>query len=342
MRAYFDTLYGNEATKNILGRQIARGEMSHALLIEGEDGSGKSTLASLISAALICENRQSADVPLPCGKCRACRLALTRNAPDIHVIDKGDKATLGVDAVREAREDMFLSATEFDSKIYIFKDAHTMTPQAQNSLLIVLEEPPEGVHILLLCRSADAMLTTVRSRARLCRMQKFTPDEIRAYLQENREELFRPYAGKEDELLAVLTAARGSIGEAVRLLSPKNKAELRKERETVTGVIDAMATGTYAALCDAFDAFPAKRDDLLPVLELLLSALRDLTLLKKSEAAPLCFYTDRAAAAETAERFRITSLLTAADATDDAIRKCERNANVATVLNVLQGAFHCG
>ena len=51
-----------------------------------------------------------------------------------------------------------------DAKVFIIPEASRMTPQAQNALLKVLEQPPDGVTFLLCDRRADGILETLRSR----------------------------------------------------------------------------------------------------------------------------------------------------------------------------------
>ena len=148
MRRYLNAIFGNRDVCRSLGESIERNALSHAILIEGDRGSGKRTLAKEIAKAMLCEERENSSFPLPCLGCRACYLVENGLATDLHFISRGDRATLGVDTVREMIEDTTMSATEFDHRIYIFEDAHTMTAGAQNALLKVLEEPPQNVFFI--------------------------------------------------------------------------------------------------------------------------------------------------------------------------------------------------
>jgi DNA polymerase-3 subunit gamma/tau len=89
-------------------------------LIVGPSGSGKSTLAREIAMAINCEKRNEGAYPMPCGFCNTCRRIREGNFTDIKYLEKPkDRATIGVEAVKDFREDMFLSATESERKIYI-------------------------------------------------------------------------------------------------------------------------------------------------------------------------------------------------------------------------------
>ncbi len=342
MRRYMDLLYGNRDAKESLCRAAEKNALPHALIIEGVRGSGKKTFAKELAAAQLCEHRTDSDCPLPCKGCRSCRIIADGNAVDVKWVTRGDKATLGVDAVREAKHDMYLSATEFDFKFYIFDEAHLMTAQAQNALLIVLEEPPPKVKILLLCESADALLTTVRSRARLVRMNKFSTEEIKSWLSEKRPAALARYASDQETLENLLTEADGSIGGALELLEPKNAESALKERENALALIDALSSSSFSKLHDAVSRLSLKRDDLVGELTIFSRALRDLILIKKSPDAPLCFFGNRDTAIKKSATFRLPFLLRAMQSTEEAMRKLERNANATTVLNVFKCSLKKG
>jgi DNA polymerase-3 subunit delta' len=89
-----------------------------------------------------------------------------------------DRKSIGIATIRELKYKTQILPQELSSNIFIVRDAHTMTPEAQNSLLKVLEEPPAGVYIFLLCDTAAALLPTVRSRAPSLRMQIFTVSDL--------------------------------------------------------------------------------------------------------------------------------------------------------------------
>lgn len=336
MRNYMSALFGNKTARENLGAAIERNALPHALIIEGAIGSGKKTLARQIIAASLCESALDPRASLPCGNCRACRLIAEDKAVDVSWVTRGEKSTLGVDTVREAKQDMFLSSTEFAYKFYVFCDAHTMTVQAQNALLIVLEEPPPCVKIILLCESADALLTTVRSRARLIRMERFTSAQIKEWLCETHPREINRYENRSDVLDAILLEADGCIGKSLSFFESKNEESLFKERQTTESLLSAMASHSFTDLCRAFRALPSKREELILSLTFFLRALRDLVLVKKSSDFSPCFFLSVQSASERAQAFRLNTLLRAMEDTENAIRSLERNAGSSTVLNLLK------
>lgn len=154
----FTGFAGNEPIKKRLSAEIDAGHYPHALLIEGPLGSGRRTLARLIARAALC--RCEEHVSRPCGTCAAC---VKTAPPDLTELG-GDGAALSVDAIRRLREDAFLLPNESQYRVMILAEAQTMTPQAQNALLKILEEPPAHLLFILTCDTRTSLLETIRSR----------------------------------------------------------------------------------------------------------------------------------------------------------------------------------
>ncbi len=341
MKAFFPTLQENERLKQQFGEQILRGTMAHAYLIQGAKGTGKSYFAHLLAAALCCQKREQDSLPLPCGECESCRKIMADGTPDIRNITRGENATIGIDAIRLIKEDMYLSPTEQEKKIYIIHEAEKMTAAAQNALLIALEEPPANVAIFLLCEDAASLLSTVRSRVQSIRMSLFSPEQLTLFLQDNREAK-RLRENDPARYQEIITAAAGSPGMALSLLQQKNITALLEERKVITDILSRINTRTqYARLHEATARLSTKRQDLIQELSSLMLAIRDLIIIKKDEDAPLCFWGNREIASETAATFSLRCLLTVFDAAREAQLQLSQNANLHTVITSLNSTlFH--
>ena len=327
----FDALIGSDALRERLAKDVREGKLSHAYIIEGAYGSGKKTLARELAASLACTNRQSGRIP--CGSCLACRKVAEGKCPDIIRIDRGDKAGIGVDDVRFLRADVLTPPNDLDSKIYVIEDADTMTVQAQNALLLTLEEPPSYVLFLLLCQSATAMLETIRSRAPKLSLCPVPTEQIRAHLTAT-ERAFAALSESERE--EILMIASGSVGRAKELLDAKERKPIMARRELALTFLEQQ-TGKWdsAAALSLMTRMGSKRDEIIPVLEYILIALRDLALLKRTENAPLCFYTDREKALATCDRTSLQVILSLTERVEACRRSLLRNANVKLALTTL-------
>ena len=343
---------GNRELMERLDRDIRAGQLSHAYILDGREGSGRHTIARHICASIACENRPGrvvshedtdqmgffdldeppppreipADAPLPCRECPACRKVLEDKCPDIHLIGRDGKASIGVDSVRFLRQDVLIPPNDLDTKIYVIEDAHTMTVQAQNALLLTLEEPPPYVLFLLLCDGADGLLETIRSRAPSLRTRPVSDEEIRAFLKNRRCTL------SEEDMAAVLLRADGCIGQALVLADSRSVKPIIKLRALCDEFIEACAARRYDRLPAVLGSFGSKRDGVSEALAMVTLAVRDLVLLRHGESVRLKYYTDRAAAEELASRFTTRALLRLYRALGNAADGLEGNGNVRLTL----------
>lgn len=333
MRIYFPRLIGNGETKERLGRAIESGTLPHAFLIGGPSGSGKSTLATEIAAALNCSEKHSS-ATLPCGKCNNCRRIYDGNFPDVKVLaKKKDKATLGVEAVKDFREDMFLSSTESENKIYIIDDAESMTPEAQNSLLKVLEEPPKSVNIILLAKECDRILTTIKSRTQYIPMSRFDEGELAGQLLKDSAEARDINALDPTRFMGLVMSADGRLGLAKDLMNKRLSEQSEEERYEIVKLIRATSQkASYAEIYSAVSCFPTKRVELTLTLERLMNALRDLIVIKYDENAKTVFFPSADEAIKQCGDINKKRLIALYDAINEAHELCVRNANVQNLI----------
>ena len=348
------TVVGNPELLERLDRDIRDGRLSHAYILDGKKGSGRHTLARHIMAAIACENRPGqavsrrdedqmgffdllddappppreipSDAPLPCWACLACEKVLENKCPDIRVIGREGKASIGVDAIRFLRSDVLIPPNDLDTKIYVVEDAETMTVQAQNALLLTLEEPPPYVLFLLLCDGADRLLETIRSRAPVLRLRPIPDSDIRGYLRARRCTL------SDEDLDAVILRADGCIGQALTLADARAVKPILKMREICDELMGIMAARRYDHLPAALTKMGNKRDGVMELMALMMLATRDLILLRHGDTVKLKYYTDLDSAEELACRFTTKSLLNLYNALEKAADALEANGNIRLTL----------
>jgi len=333
MKDMFSNIVGNTALRLRFGNDILASRFPHAVIIEGAHGTGKHTIARNTAAALVCENKDDGSLPLPCGKCISCRKVIESKSPDVITIGCEDKATIGVDAIRFLKEDIYIIPNDTDHKIYIIEDADKMTPQAQNALLLTLEEPPSYVHFFLLCENADSLLETIRSRAPIFRTEPLTKDEIDSYICANDRRAAQMKLSSPDEYAELLSAAGFGIGNALEFLDTKAYAPIKQLRSLTYDFINLAirSKGAKEAL-PLLMRLSGKRDILSDQLAMISEAIRDLILLKKNDDATLLFFSDRDAAIELSDRASLMFLYKLYQAVQCSRDEISRNANTRLCL----------
>jgi DNA polymerase-3 subunit delta' len=285
----FPTLIGNERIRDILGRDILSGRAGHAFILEAPPGSGKHTAALDAAAAFSCTG--DTDERFPCGRCAVCRKIREGVSPDVYFVRRDkDHATVGVDAIRTLREDLWSAPNENTKKIYCIEEAEKLTPSAQNALLLSLEEPPPYAVFFLLTTDSSALLETVRSRAPIFRMQSFTAPEVAEYLCA--ESRFAALERSDPEWFAEACAAcGGALGEAKRLLarSSSDGARYHALRQDAVRAVSLLFRTDSAECAQLLLSLPKEREAVLTLLSLMMLALRDLAVRKKCPDLPVQF-----------------------------------------------------
>ena len=236
-------------------RSARAGRLVHAYLFCGARGCGKKTLARLLAQALFCE---AGEAERPCGHCPACKRFLSGNHPDARTVAPKGRS-IGVDDVRELIDYLSRRPYEGGWHVAIIERAEKMTPSAQNALLKTLENPPEDTVFFLLTETPGALLSTVRSRARLVRVSPLTREACAEAL------VRRGVEAKRAARLAGL--AHGSVGRALELGSDASfEALLARSLTSLAALKDPASVAEAAA---PFYEERERQEDLLEIFEII-------------------------------------------------------------------------
>jgi len=101
-----------------------------------------------------------------------------QNNPDLLVITRiKNKKSLGIEEVREIGKFLKILPISHTQKIVLIKEADLLTLEAQNSLLKILEEPPEYSRIILEATSERKFLPTIISRCQILYLHQTNKQE---------------------------------------------------------------------------------------------------------------------------------------------------------------------
>src|SRR5207302_10654980 len=133
---------------------------------------------------------------------------LIQTHPDVLVIPPDPpQMMIKVDQVRRVIETIYYRPAEARERVYIFTDSAFMK-EAANSVLKVLEEPPEFATIFLLTENPGELLPTIRSRSMVFPLSALTGEAIEKDLAQHRPEW------KANERALVARLCEGAVGRA--------------------------------------------------------------------------------------------------------------------------------
>ncbi len=326
---YFSDVYGNHKQKAYFSSLIREGKYAHAYILEAPQGAGKKTFARALAATLAAHSEKGNEEETA----KKCRRILEGTSPDVMMLTREEgKKTIGVESVRDFCGTVFLTPSELNFKMYIFDEADCITPQAQNALLKIIEEPPAGVYMLLLCENSLSLLSTVRSRAQKISLERFEQSALRAYAEKNG--LSAP--GEDEKLSFAVRMAGGSIGKLKMLLDEEAFAfsVYSMAKKIIEGQASKNRSVSYFDFLKQITDFVTTREALDALTENLLLAYGDLARIKNAEESASLFFEEDEAEALSMQ-FAMESVSRSFAMTDSVRADMKWNTSVALSATVL-------
>lgn len=316
------TLYGKDNTVSLISSMIGRDRLPHAFLLFGERGVGKKTLARYIAKTVLCQSGGK----VPCQSCISCRKIDKGIHPDFICMTPGGKnGNYLSEELRSIVSDAAVAPNESPKKIYFLPGIDKALPEAQNTLLKVVEEPPEHVMFLMTAESKDRILPTVLSRTISLGITEPSPEDCIKALAE------AGHVGKAAD--RAVSVFGGNIGKCLEYI--ENGGEL-EYIETVGKIVDGMLRRDEFAILSALNSLDGKssRSKIGDALSELKNVLRDVS--AKKLGGTLCS-ANRKGAEALADNLRQSSAAKIYDAVTEAERKINGNGSVPLVMSDLAG-----
>ncbi|HEX6638597.1 MAG TPA: hypothetical protein VF033_13145 [Steroidobacteraceae bacterium] len=251
--------------------------LAHGILIHEDPGAGGLELARWITQRVNCSHPDRA----PCGECQGCKWVESNQHPDVTLLrPEEDSQYIKVEPVRALAADLALTAHGRGYKVAILAPADALYPNAANSLLKTLEEPPVRTLLLLVTSQPARLLPTIRSRCSRLRLTGPSRREAAEFLGAARG------AGPWEEALAATGMGPFALLEAdAAALADLRADTLRTLRDIGSGniqppaVADKWARGELTTRLACVESWVTER-----ILES--TSIRDVTHLSGSGLAP--------------------------------------------------------
>jgi DNA polymerase-3 subunit delta' len=346
----FSDFHGNADVVRRLREMISRDHLPQAVVLAGGRGAGKYTLALMLARTLNCLNSPKTDgLPDFCGTCANCaRIGVASNLdalfveaveareslretdrketrifvqthPDVLVIPPDPpQMMIKVDQVRRVTEHIYYRPAEGKEKVYIFTDSAFMK-EAANSLLKVLEEPPEFATIFLLAQNPGELLPTIRSRSMTFIFGALTGEEIEKDLAKHHPEW------KPAQRALVARLCDGAVGRARNFDIEAYTAARQHALVILNSAVRGGEHGELFKITESYRPGADGREKTEALVQTLYSLLRDLTFID-SGAPELIRNTDIAAELKRmAESMNFEWITAASDRLAEVERGMRRN-----------------
>ena len=160
-------------------------KLHHAYLLIGPLGAGLERFANVFASSLICKNLT--DSMQACGKCQDCQWLSTEH-PNLKVIDneseEGASKNISIESIRSIKKFVELSSHSIGGKkVILINNAESLTINAANALLKILEEPPENSYLILTAQNISSLLPTIVSRCLMFKAPTPSADDARSFLK---------------------------------------------------------------------------------------------------------------------------------------------------------------
>ncbi len=279
----FQDFLGNTATVTHLRESIRSGRFPHSMILAGPRGAGKYTLALMLAQAVNCLKPTESDgLPDFCGVCSNCmRIAASANLetlveeavaarddlretdkretriliqthPDVLVIPPDPpQLMIKLGQIRQAIHVAFYRPPVEARRAFTIFTSSAFMKEAANSLLKLLEEPPDHTSLILLTENPQELLPTIRSRAVIHRLGAIPAADLESLLARRRPEL------KPQDRALVARLAMGAVGRALAL----DLATYLSSREDALVILrTAIREPDYSALFHATESYRAGAD----------------------------------------------------------------------------------
>tara|TARA_B100001057_G_scaffold44546_1_gene39777 strand:- start:2504 stop:3415 length:912 start_codon:yes stop_codon:yes gene_type:complete len=161
--------------------------LSHAVIIEGQEGVGKNQICLHLINNLLSEKNSH-------------NLIKNNSHPDLFCINnetlisyferkdkkkvKTNTKKIPVGFIREAIDFVMLKSGLSKNKILFIDNAENLTISSQNALLKILEEPPENTYIIIQSNRYKCLNQTIYSRCQIIHFNNLSQDELHTWAED--------------------------------------------------------------------------------------------------------------------------------------------------------------
>jgi len=319
----FKDILGHQRPIILLQRAIKNEKVVNSYLFLGNEGIGKKYVALQFAKALNCLGKESEGGDA-CDHCSSCKKIDHALHPDVLVIEP-EGQYIKVDQVRQMQRQLAYKPYEGRHRVCILTAADRMAPYIPNTLLKTLEEPPLHTVIVLLANSSRFILPTILSRCQTIRFNPLPIPLLSKWLMEG-----KGFNEAEAHLLASLS--EGSPGKALEIQEEIH--QIPREELLIDWI--GLKSLPIERMWNWVESLPSQRENLLLMLEVAKTLLRDLVVVKTLRKEPNLIHSDLLPVMEPmAAKWSLSSLLKRMEILHQTTLAIRSNANTNLALEAM-------
>jgi len=319
----FKDILGHQRPIILLQRAIKNEKVVNSYLFLGSEGIGKKYVALQFAKALNCLGKESEGGDA-CDHCSSCKKIDHALHPDVLVIEP-EGQYIKVDQVRQMQRQLAYKPYESRHRVCILTAADRMAPYIPNTLLKTLEEPPLHTVIVLLANSSRFILPTILSRCQTIRFNPLPIPLLSKWLMEG-----KGFNEAEAHLLASLS--EGSPGKALEIQEEIH--QIPREELLIDWI--GLKSLPIERMWNWVESLPSQRENLLLMLEVAKTLLRDLVVVKTLKKEPNLIHSDLLPVMEPmAAKWSLSSLLKRMEILHQTTLAIRSNANTNLALEAM-------
>lgn len=156
---------------------IKNDNLPQVILIDGVPGIGKSSIAKIVACEIACK-----DNPDKLQEYKDSVIDSDKSMPGVRLYNMSNLKS--ADAVKEVKADLSFGVSQLSRKVIIMDEAHGMTQEQQDSLLVSFESLQLGIYIIICTTDASSLGEAFMSRCIRRRLNGLTEPEIHTLIRE--------------------------------------------------------------------------------------------------------------------------------------------------------------